>query len=73
MIFIKMLLSSGRGREFVTKWLKDKLYLKFGARVDLKINNISLVEDDGKVHLKLDIDADCISDDFYDTLEKIAK
>lgn len=73
MIFIKLLLSSGRGKEFVTKWLKDKLYLKFGARVELKINDISAVEEDGKIHLKLDIDADCPSDDFYTMLEKLAK
>ena len=73
MIFLKLMLSAGRGKSFITNWIKDKLYLKFGARADITINDISLEEKDGKVYLKLNIDADCTSDDFYDILEKIAK
>ena len=73
MIFLKLMLSAGRGKSFITNWIKDKLYLKFGARADITINDISLEEKDGKVYLKLNIDADCTSDEFYDILEKIAK
>lgn len=73
MIFLKLMLSTGRGKAFVTKWIKDKLYLKFGARVDVEINDISLEEKGDRVYLKLNIEADCSSDEFYDILEKLAK
>lgn len=73
MIFLKLMLSAGRGKTFITNWVKDKLYLKFGARADVTINDISVEERDGKVYLKLNIDADCSSEDFYDILEKLAK
>ena len=73
MIFLKLMLSAGRGKTFITNWVKDKLYLKFGARADVTINDISVEERDGKVYLKLNIDANCTSDEFYDILEKIAK
>lgn len=73
MILLKLLLSEGRGKSFVTKWIKDKLYLKFGARPNLEISDISLAEKDGKIYLKLNIEADCTSDEFYDILEKFAK
>lgn len=73
MIFLKLLTSSGRGKDFLKKWIQDKLYLKFGIRSDVKINNIHLVEEEGKIQLVLDINAECSSDDFYDVLEKIAK
>lgn len=73
MIFLKLLLSSGRGNAFVNKWLKDKLYLKFGMRPNIDIKNVSIEEKEGRIHLKLDLDADCSSDEFYTMLEKIAK
>ena len=73
MILLKLMLSNGRGKAFVSKWIKDKLYLKFGARADIKLNDISLIEEDGKVQFRLNIEADCTSDEFYDILEKLAK
>lgn len=56
-----------------SKYVKDAIYLKTGFHVDLNLNEVEIIDENGRTKLHADFDLATNSEEFYKLLDKLAK
>lgn len=70
---LKLKLSTKFMRGIVTNLISKVIYKKFGYHVDIELNEIELRNEDGKVHIHLNVDAEVNNDDFKKIIKSIGQ
>lgn len=70
---LKLKLSTKFMRGIVTNLISKAIYKKFGYHVDIELNEIELRNEDGKVRIHLNVDAEVNNDDFKKIIKSIGQ
>lgn len=68
---LKLKLSTKFMRGIVTKLISKAIYKKYGYDIDILLNEIEIKNEDGKVHLHMNVDAEVNNDDFKKMIKSI--
>lgn len=68
---LKLKLSTKFMRGIVTKLISKAIYKKYGYDIDILLNEIEINNEDGKVHLHVNVDAEVNNDDFKKIIKSI--
>jgi hypothetical protein len=68
---LKLKLSTKFMRNVVASLISKALYKKLGYNIDILLNEIEVKNEDGKVHLHIDADAEVESGEFIKILKSI--
>lgn len=68
---LKLKLSSNFMRGIVTKIISKAIYKKYGYKVDIQLNDIVIRNEEGKVHLHADLDAEVKGEEFVHIVKSI--
>lgn len=68
---LKLKLSTKFMRGIVTKLISKAIYKKYGYDIDILLNEIEIKNEDGKVHLHMNVDAEVNNDDFKKIIKSI--
>lgn len=66
---LKMVLHTRFMRNIVTKMMAKAIFKKTGYDVDIQLNKIEAETYDGKIHIRMDIDAELNSEDLVKILK----
>lgn len=68
---LKLKLSTKFMRGIVTKLISKAIYKKYGYDIDILLNEIEIKNEDGKVHLHMNVDAEVNNDGFKKIIKSI--
>ena len=68
---MKMILSTNFMKKIVTKLISKAIFKKYGYHVDIDINEIEVVNKDGKVHLHANVDAEINNEEFKQIMKNV--
>ena len=68
---LKLKLSTKFMRGIVTKLISKAIYKKYGYDIDILLNEIEIKNEDGKVHLHMNVDVEVNNDDFKKIIKSI--
>lgn len=68
---LKLSLSNGFMKGVVTKILSKMIYKKLGYKIDIQLNDIKIVSDDGAVHVHADIDGHIDKEEFMKIIKSV--
>ena len=60
-------------RGIVTKIIKKSIVKKFGYDIDIRIEELEIKNENGRVYLHLNADAETSSEEFTDIINKLTK
>lgn len=70
---LKLKLSTKFMRGFVAGLISKAIYKKVGYHVDIDLSEIEIRNDDGKVHIHVNVDAEVNNDDFKKIIKTIGQ
>jgi hypothetical protein len=71
MDILKLKLSTKFMRSIVANLISKSLYKKMGYNIDILLNEIEVKNEDGKIHLHIDADAEVDNSEFVKILKSI--
>lgn len=71
MDILKLKLSTSFMRNVVANLISKALFKKYGYNIDILLNEIEVKNEDGKLHLHVDVDAEVNSNEFVSILKSI--
>lgn len=70
---LKLKLSTKFMRGIVTSLISKAIYKKYGYHVDIELNEIELRNEDGRVRIHANVDAEVNNDDFKKIIKSIGQ